>query len=136
MNLEDYIKLRFFLNNQNYKELPTNAYLPDTTIIEKNIFTEDKEFIKYSIKYYLKQYAFENDKESMENHQFGVNVSVILYIKNHNKELDNKAYIPNDSLNMNYYMATFKEPNIIEGYVETIWNTLSIFDNYPFKGYY
>lgn len=136
MHLEDYIKLRFYLNNLEYKELPTNVHIPDTTVIEKNILTEDKQNIKYTIKYYLKGYACEEDKEPGDFYRFGVNVSAVLYVENPDKDINSKIYTPSDSVNINYYMASFKEPKFIENYFETIWNTLNIFDNYPFRGYY
>lgn len=136
MNLDDYIKLRFYLNNQEYKEVSSAIHIPDTTIIEKNIYTEDRQSIKYTIKYYLKEYAYDHDDGSNNLYRFAVNLSVSLYVKNNKKTENNKDFIPNDCVNVNYYMGTFKEPSEVEGYVETIWNSLNIFDNYPFKGYY
>lgn len=136
MNLDDYIKLRFYLNNQEYKEVSNPLYIPDTTIIEKNIYTEDKQNIKYTLKYYLKEYSHDCDDGSDNPSRFGVNLNVSFYVKNKKKTENNKHYIPNDCVNINYYMGSFKEPSEVEGYMETIWNSLNIFDNYPFKGYY
>lgn len=135
MNLDDYIKLRFYLNNSAYNEIVA-SHIPDTTIIEKHVYTEDKQNIKYTLKYYMKEYTYDHSDGADNPHRFGVNLSVSLYIKNNNIITDTKKYIPNDSININYYMGTFREPQEVEEYIETIWNSLNIFDNYPFKGYY
>lgn len=135
MNLDDYIKLRFYLNNANYTEVIT-SHIPDTTIIEKHVYTEDKQNIKYTLKYYMKEYAYEPNDGADSPHRFAVNLSVSLYVKNNSLINNKKKYIPNDSININYYMGVFSEPCEIEKHIETIWNSLNIFDNYPFKGYY
>lgn len=137
MNLDDYIKLRFYLNNCDYRELSgSSMHIPDTTIIEKSVYTENKEHVKYTIKYYLKEYSYDYNDGVDNPHRFGVSLNVSLYVKNNKIPNSDREYIPNDSMSINYFMGTFKEPREVEEHIEKIWNTLNIFDNYPFKGYY
>lgn len=136
MNIHDYMKMRFYLNNRNYITLPPNQYMIDTTIIQKTFFAEDNETVKYSIKYYLRENSGEHIHADDSKYRFGVSVNALFCFKNTN-ENDTGKYVDRDTLNINYYLHDFKEPEIIEQHFEKMWYSLNEeLDHYPHKGFF
>lgn len=134
MNLDDYMKMRFYLNNRNYIILPPNQYMLDTTVIQKTFFQEDNVTARYSIKYFLREHSGEHvDDVPDSKYRFGVSVNGMMCFKNENSD----KYSDRDTLNINYYLHEFKEPAIIEEHFEKIWYSLNgLLEHYPHKGFF